>query len=189
MAKMFFYYGTMGSAKTAKAIMCHFSYAESCEGTDKQAIFCKPCLDQRDGERVSASRIGLKVENVPYLHEVLQRSTEELQKCVVIVVDEAQFATREQIDALANICDSLDVPIICYGLKTDFLGNFFPGSERLLQIADKCEEIKHICKCGKKALFNARLAEDGSIIRAGDQYELGGDGKYVALCRKCYMKM
>lgn len=186
MAKLFFKYGTMGSSKTAQAIMCHYRYQEACKGTNKKVIFCKSSIDKRDGERVSASRIGLKIENIPFVSEVLQYSEKELKNTMAIIVDEAQFASKQQIDKLSDICDDMDIPVICYGLKTDFLGNFFPGSERLLQIADKCEEIKHVCACGKKALFNARVDKDGNIVKKGSQIELGGDERYVALCRKCY---
>lgn len=190
MAKLYFKYGVMGACKSAEALMCKYRYEE----IGQNCVFCKPRTDTRDGERKVRSRIGLEADNLLFLDELLyddeesisEEMMDKIARADVIIVDEAQFATKEQIDKLAKIyCDDCDVPVICYGLKTDFLGNFFEGSKRLFEIADKLEEIKQICWCGRKALFNARLS-DGKIVRRGEQINLGGDDKYVALCRKHY---
>lgn len=180
MSKLYFKYGVMGASKTAEALMTKFRYEE----IGQKCLFCKSEVDARDGERTVKSRIGLSAENVMLLNEIF--SIDDFSKYDVIIVDEAQFATKEQIDSLALICDKYGIPVICYGLKSDFLGNLFEGSKRLFEIADKLEEIKQICWCGRKALFNARIV-NGSVSTTGNLLELGGDDKYVALCRKHYI--
>ena len=143
---------------------------------------CKPKMDTRDGEHVVHSRIGLKEECV-LLEDLVKYSREEIQKYQCIVVDEVQFATPEQIDFLSDIVDFMDVPVVCYGLRADFQNRLFPGSERLIAIADIIQELKTVCWCGKKATCNARYNEHG-IVREGAQVMLGANDDYVALCRK-----
>lgn len=178
MAKLYFYYGQMGSSKTANALMTHFNYEE----VGQKALLCKPKIDNRFGEKVVKSRIGLSHECI-FIEELLNLSKEEIQKYDCIIVDEVQFATKEQIDFLSDIVDFYEVPVVCYGLRTDFKNELFPGSERLIAIADIIQEIKTVCWCGRKATTVARYNENG-IIREGKQVELGANDKYVSLCRK-----
>ena len=158
MAKLYFYYGAMGSSKTANALMVAFNYEER----GQKVLIAKSGVDTRDGERIIRSRMGLSR---------------------VVIVDEAQFATPEQIDFLAHIVDDLNVPVMCYGLRADFQNKLFPGSERLLTICDEIHEVKTMCWCGRKAICNARYNKHG-IVREGAQVMLGANDEYIALCRK-----
>lgn len=178
MAKLFFNYGAMGSSKTANALMCHFNYQER----GQKALLVKSEIDKRDGEKIIRSRIGLQKECIT-LEELMEYTDEQLKEYEAIIVDEAQFATVEQIDKLSDIVDFLNIPVLCYGLRADFQNNLFPGSERLLTIADEINEIKTVCWCSRKAVCNARYNEHG-IIRKGQQVELGANDKYISLCRK-----
>jgi len=182
MGKLYFKYGVMGACKSAEALMTKYRYSE----IGKEYLFCKTRRDDRDGARVVKSRIGLEATNVPFLDEILSAGY-DYTGIDCIIVDEIQFASKEEIDKLAFICDTFNIPIICYGLKTDFKGNLFEGSKRLFEIADKLEEIKQVCWCGKKALFNARVI-NGKMVTEGEQIVIGGDNKYVALCREHYVK-
>ncbi|MDE7321640.1 MAG: thymidine kinase [Lachnospiraceae bacterium] len=178
MAKLYFYYGAMNSSKTANALMTHFNYQE----VGQKALLCKTETDKRDGERVIRSRIGLEMGCV-FLSELMQMSEKEIKSYDCIIVDEVQFATREQIDFLSDIVDFMEVPVVCYGLRTDFQNKLFSGSERLIAIADCIQEIKTVCWCGRKATCNARFNDNG-IVRDGEQVVLGANDSYVALCRK-----
>ena len=180
MAKLYFYYGAMNSSKTANARMTHFNYEE----VGQKALLCKTDTDTRDGVRVIRSRIGLEMECI-FLSELLDMPEEKIKEYDCIIVDEVQFATKNQIDALSDIVDFLEVPVVCYGLRTDFQNNLFPGSERLIAIADTIQEIKTVCWCGRKATANARFNKEG-IVRDGEQVFLGANDSYVALCRKHY---
>ncbi len=180
MAKLYFYYGAMNSSKTANALMTHFNYEE----VGQRALLCKTETDTRDGKRIIRSRIGLEKECI-LLNELQQMSDEEIKKYDCVIVDEVQFATKEQIDFLSDIVDFMEVPVVCYGLRTDFQNNLFPGSERLIAIADTIQEIKTVCWCGRKAICNARFNSTG-IVRDGEQVVLGANDRYVALCRKHY---
>ena len=175
MAKLYFRYGAMGSSKTANAIMVQYNYTER----HQRVLMVKPRLDTRDGERTVMSRCGLQSECV-FVEELPEMDVAQYD-CVI--VDEAQFLTREQVQLLVHIVDDLGVPVIAYGLRTDFQGNFFEGSQWLMAWADTIEEVKTICWCGKKAICNARVV-DGKVIREGDQILLGGSSQYVSLCRK-----
>ncbi|MBQ7743249.1 MAG: thymidine kinase [Lachnospiraceae bacterium] len=178
MAKLYFYYGAMGSSKTANALMTHFNYEE----VGQKALLCKPKIDDRFGKDVIHSRIGLEHESI-FLEDLIKMSKEEIQSYDCIIVDEVQFATREQVDFLSDIADFYDVPVVCYGLRADFRNELFPGSARMLAIADVIKELKTVCWCGKKATCNTRYNENG-IVRDGPQVVLGGNDSYVALCRK-----
>ena len=145
MAKLYFNYGTMNSSKTANALMTHFNYHEA----GQRALLCKSETDTRDGARVVQSRIGLRQECI-LLCELMEMPAEEIKTYHCIIVDEVQFATIEQIDFLSDIVDFMDVPVVCYGLRTDFQNHLFPGSARLIAIADTIREIKTVCWCGKK---------------------------------------
>lgn len=178
MAKLYFYYGAMNSSKTANALMTHFNYEE----VGQNALLCKTETDTRDGARVIRSRIGLEMECI-FLSELMEMSEEAIKQYDCIIVDEVQFATKEQVDFLSDIVDFMEVPVVCYGLRTDFQNNLFAGSERLIAIADTIHEVKTVCWCGKKATANARFNSAG-IIRDGEQVFLGANDSYVALCRK-----
>ncbi len=178
MAKLYFNYGAMNSSKTANALMTYFNYKE----VGQRALLCKTDTDTRDGARVLRSRIGLE-QNCILLDELMEMPKEEIKTYHCIIVDEVQFATKEQIDFLSDIVDFMDVPVVCYGLRTDFQNQLFPGSERLIAVADTIREIKTVCWCGKKATCNARFNRDG-IVRDGEQVVLGANDSYVALCRR-----
>ena len=169
----------MGSSKTANALMTRFNYEER----GQQALMVKPRMDTRDGDHTVASRIGLTYPCI-YFDELQQLSIMELQQNACIIVDEAQFLTREEVMYLVYIVDDLDIPVICYGLRADFKGDLFPGSEALLVMADKLEEVKTICWCGRKAIFNARFDADGKVLKEGAQVELGANDRYIGLCRR-----
>ena len=178
MAKLYYYYGAMGSSKTANALMTQFNYWE----VGQKALICKPATDTRDGKLTVRSRAGLEEECV-LLEELTKYTEEEIKQYQCIIVDEVQFATAEQIEFLSDVVDFMEVPVICYGLRADFQNKLFPGSERLLAIADHIQELKTVCWCGRKATCNARYNENG-IVREGAQVMLGSNDSYKALCRK-----
>ena len=179
MAQLYFKYGAMGSSKSANALMARFNYEERGQRT----LLVKPQIDKRDGDHTVHSRIGLEFPCV-YFHEMRAMSEEELKKNACIIVDEAQFLTREEVMYLVHLVDDCGIPVMCYGLRSDFRGELFPGSYELLVMADKLEEVKTICWCGKKATFNARFDEDGRVLKEGEQVVLGANDKYIGLCRK-----
>ncbi|MCH4015271.1 MAG: thymidine kinase [Solobacterium sp.] len=182
MAKLYFYYGAMGSSKSANALMAEYNYRER----GQKVLLAKTNLDTRDGAHTIRSRIGLERECV-LLSDICAMKDEEIQKYDAVIVDEIQFARKEQIDFLARIVDELNVPVMCYGLRTDFQLNLFEGSARLLAIADEIKEIKTVCWCGKKAICNARYNRHG-IVRTGEQIMLGANDEYIALCRKHFLE-
>lgn len=175
MAKLYYRYGAMGSSKTANAVMVEYNYHER----NQKVLMVKPRLDNRDGERVIRSRCGLESECV-FIEEIPDM---DMSCYDCIIVDEAQFLTKAQVELLVHIVDDLNIPVIAYGLRADFRGNFFEGSQWLMAWADTIEEIKTICWCGKKATCNARVV-NGQVIKEGDQILLGGNSQYVSLCRK-----
>ena len=179
MAQLYFKYGAMGSSKSANALMARFNYEER----GQETLLVKPQLDTRDGDHMVRSRIGLEHPCI-YFHEMQQMPDEELQKYACIIVDEAQFLTKEEVYYLVHLVDDCGIPVICYGLKADFKGELFPGSYQLLVLADKLEEVKTICWCGKKAAFNARFDEHGHVVKEGEQVVLGANDKYIGLCRR-----
>ena len=187
MAKLYFKYGAMGSSKTAQALITKYNYEEN----DLKVWLIKPSADTRDGEQILRSRIGLeaKVEVVPPKMD-LYAVFEEMKKheCDVIIVDECQFMTPEQIDQLRYIVNDYNVPVMCFGLRTDFQTKLFPGSRRLMEVADAIQEIKTICDCGAKATVNARIDGAGHIVTEGAQVFLGGNDAYIAMCHKCYVR-
>ena len=178
MAKLYFYYGAMGSSKTANALMTHFNYEE----VGQNALLVKPAVDTRDGKQTVHSRIGLSKECI-LLEELQTYTYEKIKTYDCVIVDEVQFATPEQVDFLSDIADFMNVPVVCYGLRADFQNHLFPGSERLIAICDVIKELKTVCWCGRKATCNARYNENG-IVRDGAQVMLGANDSYVALCRK-----
>lgn len=183
MAKLVFNYGAMGSSKSANALMVAYNYYER----NQKALVLKPGTDTRDGVNMVRSRIGLSHECV-LLGDFLKQYKEDpemVHQYNCLIVDEAQFASPEEVDLLSDIVDVHNVPVLCYGLRCDFQNKFFPGSARLMEIADEIKEIKTVCWCGKKALCNARYSDTG-IVREGEQIVLGANDKYIALCRKHY---
>lgn len=180
MAKLYFYYGAMGSSKSANALMAEYNYRER----GQKVLLAKTNIDTRDGKNVIRSRIGLEHECV-LLTDVCAMQEDELKGYNAVIVDEIQFATTAQVDFLAHIVDDLNVPVMCYGLRSDFQLNLFEGSARLLAIADEIKEIKTVCWCGRKATCNARYNKHG-IVRTGEQIMLGANDEYIALCRKHY---
>lgn len=175
MAKLYFRYGAMGSSKTANAIMVSYNYAER----GKRALILKPRLDSRDGETVVASRSGLTapceyVENLPKI---------DVESYDCLIIDEAQFMTKSQVEYLLSVVDEKNIPVICYGLRADFRNELFEGSKYLLAWADSIEEIKTVCWCGRKATCNTRVIK-GRAVKEGEQIFLGGSESYVALCRR-----
>lgn len=183
MAKLYFKYGAMGSSKTANALITKFNYEER----GMKVWLIKPSIDVRDGADVVRSRIGLSATADVITADI--NLFDEFQKrgnCDVIIADECQFFPAKQIDELRRIVDKLDVPVLCYGLRTDFLTHLFEGSRRLFEVADSITEIKTICSCGKKALVNARIDESGKIVTEGGQILIGGNDSYVAMCHSCW---
>ena len=178
MAKLYFYYGTMASSKTANLLITCYNY----EKLNKKVILCQPAINNRDGENIIKSRIGLQRNCISLEEFILNKDHLDYD---VVIVDEAQFASSKQIDELSNEVDFNNKDVICYGLKTDFKCKFFDGSKRLFEIADCIREIKTLCWCGKKAIFNARIVNN-VLVKDGHQIELGLDDKYVPLCRKHY---
>ena len=187
MAKLYFKYGAMGSSKTAQALITKYNYEEN----DLKVWLIKPSADVRDGAATLRSRIGLEaqVEVIPPEIDVLERFVREKEgSCDVIIVDECQFLTEAQIDQLRAIVDEHNVPVMCFGLRTDFQTKLFPGSLRLMEVADTIQEIKTICDCGAKATVNARIDSQGHIVTQGAQVVLGGNDSYTAMCHKCYVR-
>lgn len=187
MAKLYFKYGAMGSSKTAQALITRYNYEEN----DLRVWLIKPSADSRDGEAVIRSRIGL--EGVAQIlspeADVLEIfRMEQLGQCDVIIVDECQFLTEAQIDQLRAIVDEHNVPVMCFGLRTDFQCHLFAGSRRLMEVADTIQEIKTICDCGAKATVNARIDSEGHIVTQGEQLFLGGNDSYIAMCHKCWVR-
>ena len=175
MAKLYFRYGAMGSSKTANALMVRYNYEEK----GQYAVILKPRLDKRDGAKTIYSRIGLQAEG-EFVETFLEKVSREWMPCL-----QDGILTADQVDLLSELVDYFDIPVICYGLRTDFRGMLFEGSRRLLEIADRIEEIPTVCWCGRRAHFNARFS-DGKILRTGAQIFLGANESYVSLCRKHY---
>lgn len=187
MAKLYFKYGAMGCSKTAQALITKFNYEER----NMSVLLLKPAIDTRDGEAIVRSRIGLwenciAVDKDCDIYQLFKNNYNDRQ---VVIVDECQFLEPKQVDQLAEIVIDFDVPVLCFGLATDFLTNLFPGSRRLFEIAQSIKEIKSVCKCGAKATVNARIDENGKVVFKGDQICLGGNDRYVAMCLKCWLKL
>lgn len=185
MAKLYFKYGAMGSSKSAQALITKFNYEER----GMKVWLFKPATDNRDGVEVISSRIGLREEADALKAEdsVLERF-KALKHVDAIITDECQFFTAEQIDELRYIVDNYDIPVLCFGLRTDFKTKLFPGSLRLFEVADSISEIKTICSCGSKAIVNARIDSEGKVIHEGEQVFIGGNESYIAMCHKCWKK-
>ena len=183
MAKLYFKYGAMGSSKTANALITKFNYEER----GMRVWLIKPAIDTRDGAGVIRSRIGLEAQaQIIGAQTDIYAEFAQRKDCHVIIADECQFFTEEQIDQLRRIVDELDIPVLCFGLRTDFMTRQFSGSRRLFEVADSITEIKTICTCGKKAIVNARIDDAGRVVTTGGQILLGGNDSYVAMCHSCW---
>ena len=183
MAKLYFKYGAMGSSKSAQALITRFNYEE----LGMSVWLIKPSIDTRDGAATIKSRIGLSAEaQIIMPEEDIVAAYRKAGKHDVIIADEAQFFTPAQIDGLRELVDEDDLPVLCFGLRTDFLTHFFPGAQRLMELADSLTEIKTVCACGRKATVNARIDERGRIVTEGSQVLLGGNDRYIAMCHKCW---
>jgi thymidine kinase len=188
MAKLYFYYASMNAGKSSTLLQADFNYRER----GLQTMLYTAAFDHRAGEAIIGSRIGLQAGAHTYEAQTDLRAEveSEVKKRGVdcVLVDEAQFLTRAQVLQLAGVCDDLDVPVLTYGLRTDFQGNLFEGSGALLALADALIELKAICDCGRKATMNLRVDEDGRAVKAGEQTEIGGNDRYLALCRRHFME-
>jgi thymidine kinase len=177
----------MGSSKTAQALITKYNYEEN----DMKVWLIKPSADTRDGVATLRSRIGLEaaVEVMPPEVDIYARFLgSRVSRCDVIIVDECQFMTTANIDQLREIVNEYDIPVMCFGLRTDFQTRLFPGSLRLMEVADTIQEIKTICDCGAKATVNARIDGQGHIVTQGAQVVLGGNDSYIAMCHRCYIR-
>ena len=186
MAKLYFKYGAMGSSKTAQVLITKFNYEER----GMRVWLIKPALDNRDGAAILRSRIGLQAtcDAISADEDLYARFCEDHKDKDVILADECQFFPEHQVDALRRIVDEKDIPVLCFGLRTDFLCHLFGGSRRLFELADSITEIKTMCSCGSKATVNARIDKNGKIVTEGSQVMLGGNDSYVAMCHSCWKR-
>lgn len=188
LGKLYFRYGTMGSAKTALLLTTAYNFEER-----GMSYMCfKPSIDTREKKNVIHSRIGIEREcswiyrDTDMFAMMHQFYEENKHLPEWILVDEAQFLTTEQVDQLARVVDCYGINVICYGLRTDFRTNLFEGSRRLFEIADTIDEVKSTCNCGRKTIVNARIDSRGEIITEGAQVEIGGNDRYISVCRNCW---
>ena len=186
MSKLYFKYGAMGSSKTANALITKFNYEER----GMKVWLIKPSTDDRDGRDIVKSRIGLSAPcfSINPTADIYEVFKSEHSDADVIIADECQFFTEAQIDNLRRIVDECDIPVLCFGLRTDFLCHLFTGSKRLFETADSISEIKTICTCGSKATVNARLDANMNVVTEGSQVMIGGNESYVAMCHRCWRK-
>ena len=184
MSKLYFYYSAMNAGKSTVLLQSSYNYQER----GMRTLLLTPAVDQRAGPGRIASRIGLSAPARAFgsadklLDEISAEAAREPLACVLI--DEAQFLTRRQVEELGRVVDELGIPVLCYGLRTDFQGNLFEGSAGLLALADDLIELKTICHCGRKATMNLRVGSDGRAVREGAQVEIGGNERYVTMCRR-----
>ncbi len=187
MAKLYFKFGAMGCSKTAQALITKFNYEER----GMKVLLLKPAIDDREGDALVRSRIGLEApcvmtKETDNLYQLYEKSYSD---CNVIIVDECQFLQTEQVDQLGDIVLEKNIPVLCFGLGTDFTTHLFPGSKRLFEIAESITEIKSVCRCGAKATVNARFDDNGHVVFSGDQICIGGNNRYEAMCRRCWIKI
>ena len=186
MAKVYFYYAAMNAGKSTALLQANHNYLER----GMRTLLFTTAIDDRDGDHSIVSRIGIRTDALPFapaddLFAIVEKNhQEESLDCVLL--DEAQFLTKEQVFQLGRIADELNVPVLAFGLRTDFRGELFEGSQYLLAWGDDIKEIKTICHCGRKATMVARIDADGQPTMEGAQVEIGGNERYVSLCRNCY---
>lgn len=190
MAKLYFYYSAMNAGKSTNLLQSDYNYNER----GMETILFTPKLDNRFEEGKIHSRIGLHAKAIAFtanfnLLACVQEQRITLKKLACVLIDEAQFLTKEQVGQLSDVVDTLKIPVLAYGLRTDFLGNLFPGSQHLLGWADEVSEIKTVCHCGKKAIMNVRVDENGHAVTHGSQVLIGGNDTYLATCRKHFKQM
>jgi len=188
MAQLYFYYSAMNAGKSTTLLQSAHNYREQ----GMEVLLYTAAIDDRFGTGLIKSRIGLaeaaevydrNTHFLTHVKESLDARDASLPRVACVLVDEAQFLTRDQVDELANVVDSLSIPVLCFGLRTDFQGETFPGSARLLAIADKLSELKAVCQCGRKATMTVRVNEAGKVIAAGSQVQIGGNERYESKCR------
>lgn len=188
MAKLYFYYASMNAGKSTVLLQTAFNYRER----GMEPMLWTAAVHDRSGFGIIDSRIGITAQANAYEPATdLRREVEselETRQVHCILVDEAQFLSRGQVMQLASICDELDIPVLAYGLRTDFQANLFEGSATLLALADKLVELRAICECGRKATMNLRVDQNGAAVASGAQTEIGGNDRYVALCRRHFME-
>ncbi|MFM9829795.1 MAG: thymidine kinase [Sphingomonas sp.] len=188
MAKLYFYYASMNAGKSTTLLQADFNYRER----GMRTLLFTAAIDTRNGPGEISSRLGITRPATPFSEATdiaaLVEAEHERKPVACVLVDEAQFLTRKQVLQLARVADALRVPVLTYGLRTDFLGHLFPGSAALLALADELVEIKSICDCGKKASMNLRVDGDGRAVQRGAQTEVGGNDRYVPLCRKHFFE-
>ena len=187
MAKLYFYYSAMNAGKTTTLLQSSHNYHER----GMQTLLYTPVFDTRYAKGMISSRIGLQSEAIPFCQDFhffddIKTRMRTLSNLKCVLIDEAQFLSKQHVFQLTQVVDELKLPVLTYGLRTDFLGEAFEGSRYLLAWADELTEIKTICHCGSKATMNARVDQDGKIVRHGEQIEIGGNDRYIALCRKHY---
>ncbi|MFM5947851.1 MAG: thymidine kinase [Novosphingobium sp.] len=184
MAKLYFYYASMNAGKSTTLLQANFNYHERGMTT----MLWTAALDDRGGEKAIESRIGLHADAHRFdgTTDLWDRigAANRVEPLACVLVDEAQFLTQQQVWQLARVVDEGGIPVVCYGLRTDFQGELFPGSATLLGIADNLVELKGVCQCGRKASMNLRVDASGAAVKQGAQTEIGGNDRYVALCRK-----
>lgn len=185
MSKLYFKYGAMGSSKTANLLITKFNYEEK----GKRVLLLKSASDNRDGANIVKSRVGLSAEaGIIDKGSILEKFRDQIRIADVILVDEAQFLSESQINELHEIVINYNIPVICYGLLTDFTSHMFEGSKRLVEIAESLAEIKTVCSCGRKATINARMDGNGKIVTSGEQIAIGGNELYKSMCYACWRK-
>lgn len=190
MAKLYFYYSAMNAGKTTTLLQSAYNYTERGMGV----LLYTPVIDDRYEKNTIASRIGLTQPAISFdkdfnfFEDVAQKITNALPPIKCVFIDEAQFMTKKQVLELTNIADQLGIPVLTYGLRTDFLGEPFESSQYLLAWAEEIIEIKTICHCGRKATMNARINEKGEMVSEGAQVEIGGNDRYISLCHKHYKR-
>lgn len=185
MAKLHFYYSTMNAGKSTSLLQSSYNYNERGMNT----LLLAPAIDNRYGEKKITSRIGLKANAISFsnqedLYQLIKKELDKNNNIKCILVDEAQFLVKNQVQQLAYVTDDFNVPVLAYGLRTDFMGEPFEGSKYLLALADQLVELKTICHCGRKANMVLRINEEGNVLREGAQIVIGGNDSYIAVCRK-----
>lgn len=194
MAKLYYIHSTMNAGKSAYLLMKAHSFLEN-----NTPILCiKPVIDDRDGQDVIKSRIGISMECLSInsddnIYGIINQYCSDLNGMDMptpkwILCDESQFLSGEQVEQLAMVVDNIGINVMCYGLRNDFTGHLFEGSKRLFELADNIEEMKLSCSCGRKAIINARIDEFGNLITSGGQIQIGGNEMYKPMCRKCYFE-
>ena len=188
MAKLYFYYAAMNAGKSTTLLQADFNYRER----GMETMLWTACFDDRAGTGTIGSRIALNAAANTYDPDIdlFGAIGEELKRRPLhcVLVDEAQFLTRDHVLQLCRVADDLSIPVLCYGLRTDFQGNLFPGSAALLALADALVELKAVCECGRKATMNLRVDAEGHAVAAGKQTEIGGNDRYIALCRRHFFE-